>query len=222
MKKLILAALIATLALTSFAGFAMADTTWANVGTTFTIFGETPIYTDTSLTKEVAKLPNGQKCVVVASLGNMVEVYTVDTHKVGWMTWSNSVSGKVIVPAIVLAQNVSLRETANTASKLVMSIGNGEIVNVLSEANGWYYVEYNDRKTNTVATGYLRVDFLQKNPQFIIVTKLFDVYAMPVSGSKKVAQVAQGNLVVIGEYNGYVCVNVRTAAGFIRKSDVGY
>jgi uncharacterized protein YgiM (DUF1202 family) len=223
MKKPILIALAAIIALSMMSGIALADTTYAPVGRLFTIFGETPIYTDTSLSKVAATLQNGQKCIVVSSAGNLVEVYTIDTHKAGWMIWSNSVSGQTIVPGIILSSSASLRETASTGSRLIMAISNGEIVSILGESNGWYNVEYQDRHTNTTKTGFIRTDFVLKYPEFIILQKTTDIYAMPTSGSKKVGQVATPTaLVIIGEYNGYLCVNLRQASGFIRKTDVGW
>ena len=182
-----------------------------------------PMFADMWSGTSLGSLPYATRGIVTDAYGDMIQIYTFDTHKACWIPRSNVTPQKRMKPAIVISSSVSLRESANTNAKLVMSIPNGEVVNVLSEYNGWMNIEYDEVKTGVRRTGYVRSDFMLANPRFLILTALTDVYAMPAQGTKKVGQLAKGtSLPIIAETGAYLCVNLRQASGFIRKSDVGY
>ncbi|HML49386.1 MAG TPA: SH3 domain-containing protein [Clostridia bacterium] len=62
-----------------------------------------------------------------------------------------------------------------------------------------------------------------RNPRFVTTHKSTYVYAVPDRSGKKVGELIAGTqLVIIGEYGDYWVVNLRSASGFIHKSDVQY
>ena len=173
--------------------------------------------------KQLATLAGGAEVIVLRRSGNWAQVFVHNGQKVGWMMGGavQTAYGTMFYPGIVISQSVSLREEPKTNAKLVSSIPNGAMINILQEQSGWYYASYWDGKTNVPKQGWVRTDFIVRNPTFLTTTQSTYVYATPSRSAKKVGQLIAGTqLVVIGEYGDFWVVNLRSASGFIYKGDV--
>lgn len=174
----------------------------------------------------VGKLSVGTSVIILQRFGDMMQVFARAERLVGWVK-SDYVrvdqGAAPVYTGVVISQNVSIRSTPSTGGGLVIRANNGDMVEILDEQSGWYTVSYWDGKSNTPVQGYARTNFIVRDPAFITTTQATYVYAMPSSNSKMVGQLVSGTqLVVIGEWNDYWVVNLRSASGFIRKGDVGY
>jgi uncharacterized protein YgiM (DUF1202 family) len=125
-----------------------------------------------------------------------------------------------VIPGVVISENVSVREAPSTNATRLARPSNGAVLDIWSEADGWYYVTYYD-EDGQVFQGYVLVDYIVINPVYLTTTKATYVYSTPSRASKKVGQITTGTpLLVIGEYNNFWVVNLRSASGFIYKGDV--
>jgi len=181
-----------------------------------------PLYAEGAMATELDPLKVGTQVYVVDFQYDRVKVYSPVDGRAGWIfTSSLALSEQYINLGVVISANTSLREEPNTRAKLLASPKNGEVVNIVFEANGWYHLQYKDPRTNLMYEGYVRTDFIMAQPRFIVMKVLTDIYAMPQSNSKKVGQVPKGTtLAIIGEMNNYYAVNLRSASGFVRTRDV--
>lgn len=118
---------------------------------------------------------------------------------------------------IVIDEALSIHQEANASSSVVAEAPNGAGLAVLSEQGAWYRVSYDGTE------GYALKSFVVTQPEYAIANRDTLVYAMPQSGAKTVGEVETGTeLLVIGEWEEYWAVNLRTASGFVRKDDVSY
>lgn len=174
----------------------------------------------------IGTLKTDDAVVVLQYSGWMTQVFSRVNQLAGWVPTANvriNQATPFVYPGIVISQNASLRETPSTAAKQLASLSNGTVFDILSEENDWYHARYWDEKTGAPLEGYVRTYFIVRDPMFVTTTKLTFVYAMPSRGSKMVGQLVAGTqLVVIGEFNDYWVVNLRSASGFILKSDIEY
>lgn len=174
----------------------------------------------------VGTLPVGTSVIILQRFGDMVQVFARAERLIGWVK-SDYVrvdqGAAPVYTGVVISQNVSIRRTPDTRGDLIVTAHNGDVVEILAEQSGWYTINYWDGKSTMPIQGYARTNFIVRDPAFITTTQATYVYAMPSSDSKMVGQLVSGTqLVVIGEWNEYWVVNLRSASGFIRKSDVGY
>jgi hypothetical protein len=100
-------------------------------------------------------------------------------------------------------------------------VNNGQALDVLTAQGEWFNVRYINPSNNTEYVGWVRSDFVVYQPDWVVAHQLLDVYSMPLTGANRVGQVAKGtSLMILGEMNGYTCVNLRSASGFIRTRDI--
>lgn len=170
-------------------------------------------------------LSPGTGVIILQQFGDMLQVFARGARTIGWLKMDyvreDSVP-EIQHTGVVISQNVSIRQSPATNAGLIATAKNGDVLEILSEQNGWYTVRYWQNSTTTVE-GYARTFFVVEDPYFITTTQLTYVYAMPFANDKMVGQLVAGTqLVVIGEYQDYWVVNLRSASGFIRKGDVAY
>lgn len=173
----------------------------------------------------VGTLQSGTGVIVMQQFGDMAQVFARVQRLAGWIPLRNVQIDQAmpVYPGVVISQNVSLRESPATNARLIASIPNGTVLDIYAEQNGWYTVGYWDGKSQTPQQGYVRVDFIVRDPSFVTTTQSTYVYAMPSRSAKKVGQLVSGTqLVVIGEFNDFWVVNLRSASGFIYKNDIAY
>ena len=113
----------------------------------------------------------------------------------------------------VLCETLTMYENADNNSKKLMTIPYGEQFAILGDPNDeWVSIVYN-KIEGCVRSAYIIVD-----PEFYATDDETAVYAMPTETSPRVALLPdQTECIVIGEYEGYIVISLRGAAGFIQK-----
>jgi hypothetical protein len=167
-------------------------------------------------------LPAGTSVLILQQSGDWYQVKARADDVVGWVPVGNVMRSNAapVVPGVVISENVSLRETPRTNATRLARVPNGAVLDIWAEADGWFTVTYYD-KDGKVFQGYVRADFVVVNPVYLTTTQSTYVYSTPSRSSKKVGQITTGGqLLVIGEYNNFWVVNLRTASGFVYKGDV--
>ncbi len=190
------------------------------------IIGDGRLYAQPSAgAKVVATLNYGENCRIVDRRDGWYRVVSIGGYnlKSGWIAQPN-IHPDEEAPyhlGVVVSETASLRETANTSAKRVANIKNGEAFCLLDEQAGWYYTAYWDGKASEPLYGWVRVDFVLRDPWYITTYQSTYAYSMPDRNSKKVGQlVAATQLPVIGEMGNFWVVNLRSAAAFIYKGDL--
>lgn len=216
--------LLALLMLLSLAP-ALADGDLNGLSTGTVVAGSVTVYDGTwADASAIGSLPYGTPVVILQSYGEWMQVHARAMRLVGWVSSYDIQIDTSVMPiylGVVISQNVSLRESPSTGARRIASIPNGEMLSLLDEQNGWYTVSWWDSKSNTPQQGYVLVDYVVRDPQYITTTGSTYVYSTPSRSSKKVGQVVSGTqLVVIGEWGDFWVVNLRSASGFIYKRDV--
>ncbi|GHU65356.1 hypothetical protein FACS1894184_01000 [Clostridia bacterium] len=195
---------------------------YAVYGTVATVYQTVPLYQDSNFTLTLDNVQANAEAIVIDWVGDSVKVYIPAAKRAGWLSRYNlQISSKRLNLAVVCSQSVSIRQSASVSSTQLASAANGQALDVLDVQGEWFNVRYVDPTTKREYIGWLRSDFVVYQPDWIVAHKLIDVYAMPQYGSNRVAQVAKGtSLMILGEMNGYLCVNLRNASGFVNARDV--
>lgn len=222
MKRRLIGSILAAVLL--FSVPALASSTASNGLATGTITTMTSVYDGVwDNANIVGALQAGTGVIVLQSYAGWLQVHARAERLVGWVSASTVKidTATPVYPGVVISQNVSLRESPSTSATRLASIPNGTILELLDEQNGWYYVTYWNDKTGSPLQGWSLVDYIVRDPAYITTTKSTYVYATPSRSAKKVGQLVSGTqLVVIGEYDDFWVVNLRSASGFIYKRDV--
>jgi SH3-like domain-containing protein len=134
-------------------------------------------------------------------------------------------TGIECTPAIVLCESLSIYdERGDQGGKKVSAryySSDGNPMPVIESWDGWakiYYLDGNE-------TGWVRSDYLLMDPAWYLCDEDMQVYAYPDTMSPRVALLDKGTkLPIITQWddgrsvNGWVCVSLRGAAGWIRKT----
>lgn len=124
-------------------------------------------------------------------------------------------------PAVVLCESLSiLDERGDQGGKKVATLRYGNTPPVIESWDGYAKVYYADGSK----TGWVRNDYLLMDPAWYVCDESTQVFAYPDVMAPKVALLDKGTkLPILTEYqddtiNGWVCVSLRGAAGWIRKT----
>jgi len=137
----------------------------------------------------------------------------------GFKSWT----GIECTPAVVLCESLSiLNARGDQGGKKVDTLYySGETtLPVIESWDGYAKIYYSDGNK----TGWVRNDYLLMDPAWYLCDEDMQVYAYPDTMSPRVALLDKGTkLPIITEYNddtinGWVCVSLRGAAGWIRKT----
>ncbi|MDR0396564.1 MAG: SH3 domain-containing protein [Oscillospiraceae bacterium] len=191
-------------------------------GAVATVTQSAPLYQDSAFSVALEPVKSGAQAIVIDWIDNNAKVYMPQQKQAGWLSRSNlRLTGERVNLAVVCSQNASIRQSASVTSSQVTTAANGQVLDVQSVSGEWFNVRYVNPSTKREYYGWVRSDFVAYQPDWIVAHTLVDVYAMPRSGSNRVAQVAKGvSLMILGEMNGYLCVNLRNASGFVNMRDV--
>ena len=132
-----------------------------------------------------------------------------------------SFTGMDCVSAVVLCESLSvLNARGDQGGKKVDTLYYGQKVPVIESWDGYAKISYAD----ATKTGWVRNDYLLMDPAWYVCDDDTQVYAYPDTMSPRIALLDEGTkLPIITEYdddtiNGWVCVSLRGAAGWIRKT----
>lgn len=131
-------------------------------------------------------------------------------------------TGMDCTSAVVLCESLSiLNARGDQGGKKVDTLYYGQKVPVLESWDGYAKISYYD----ATRTGWVRNDYLLMDPAWYICDDDMQVYAYPDTMSPRVALLNEGTkLPILTEWadgksiNGWVCVSLRGAAGWIRKT----
>ena len=133
-------------------------------------------------------------------------------------------TGIECTPAIVLCESLSIYdERGDQGGKKVSTryfSSDGDPMPVIESWDGWAKIYYSDGNK----TGWVRNDYLLMDPAWYVCDESLQVYAYPDTMAPRVALLDKGTkLPIITEYdddtiNGWVCVSLHGAAGWIRKN----
>ncbi len=132
------------------------------------------------------------------------------------------------VVGVVICTNISIREAPNTSAKRYGQLHNGDVVTIVGESNGWYYIDLASTGLKGVngGIGYAKANLIKTTPYWIVLTKYTPVYADPwnYSGLNN-GELDKGTpLLVLTENNEYYDCRIKDGqpgVTFVRKSDVG-
>ena len=132
-------------------------------------------------------------------------------------------TGSDCTPAVVLCQSLSvLNARGDQGGKKVATLNyTGKDIPVIESWDGYAKIYYSDGNK----TGWVRSDYLLMDPAWYLCDEDVQVYAYPDSMAPRVALLDEGTqLPIITQWDdedslaGWVCVSLRGAAGWIRKT----
>ena len=132
-------------------------------------------------------------------------------------------TGISCTPAVVLCESLTvLDERGDQGGKPVeVKLYSGKTIPVIESWDGYAKIYYSDGNK----TGWVRNEYLMMNPAWYVCDEAVAVYAYPDTMAPRVALLEKGTeLPILTEYddresmNGWVCVSLRAAAGWIRKT----
>ena len=127
-------------------------------------------------------------------------------------------------PAVVLCEQLTLRESPAVSSKAVKSLSYGAIPIVVGAdwpegvqvENGFVYCTLGDSEDSPC--GWLLADYLFINPAWYVTEQSTTVYAWNDAGAPKIALLDQGTrLPILKEEGGWYLVSLRGAVGWIHQ-----
>ena len=132
-------------------------------------------------------------------------------------------TGLECTPAVVLCQSLSVLDArGDQGGKKVDTLNyTGQTIPVIESWDGYALISYMDGSE----TGWVHNEYLLMDPAWYVCDEGMPVYAYPEAMAPRVGYVNKGTtLPIITEYddgesiNGWVCVSLRGAAGWIRKT----
>ena len=130
-------------------------------------------------------------------------------------------TGVECTPAVVLCQTLSVLDNrGDQGGKKVETLRySGQTIPVIESWDGYAKIYYSDGNK----TGWVRNDYLMMDPAWYLCDEDVQAYAYPDTMAPRVALLDKGTKLPIlteydAEYEGWVCVSLRGAAGWIRKT----
>lgn len=131
-------------------------------------------------------------------------------------------TGIECTPAVILCENLSIYDArGDQGGKKVGSLKyTGQDIPVIESWDGYALIYYSDGNE----TGWVHNEYLLFDPAWYVCDEGMPVYAYPDGMAPRVGWLASGTkLPILAEYegdavNGWVCVSLRGAAGWIRKT----
>lgn len=132
-------------------------------------------------------------------------------------------TGMDCTPAVVLCESLSILDNRGDqgGKKVGTLLYTGKTIPVIESWDGYAKISYMDGSE----TGWVRNDYLLMDPAYYVCDESMQVYAYPDVMAPKIALLDKGTkLPIITEYDdgvsigGWVCVSLRGAAGWIRKT----
>ncbi len=132
-------------------------------------------------------------------------------------------TGIECTPAVILCESLSVLDARGDqgGKKVETLLYSGETIPVIESWDGYAKIYYSDGNK----TGWVRNDYLLFDPAWYVCDEDVQVYAYPAVIAPRVALLDKGTkLPIITEWedgvsiSGWVCVSLRGAAGWIRKT----
>ena len=131
--------------------------------------------------------------------------------------------GQIGLQAVVLCEELTLRENPGTSSRAVRTLRYGQLINVMEteylreQSNGWAYCVLGD--SEDAAAGWVNTDYIVVDPAWYRTDAMTPVYAWNDTAAPKVALLDKGTeLPIVKDEGDWLIVSLRGAVGWIRKN----
>ena len=124
--------------------------------------------------------------------------------------------GQFGLSAVVLCEELTMREKPSASSRAVETLHYGDRPNVISQSDGWAYCVDGDSEDSPV--GWIRADYIAIDPAWYVTNTATQVYAWNDAAAPKVALLDKGTrLPILQDFGDWLVVSLRGASGWIRK-----
>ena len=124
--------------------------------------------------------------------------------------------GQIGLTAVVLCEELTMREKPSASSRAVETLQYGFRPNVMKESDGWAYCVDGDSEDSLA--GWVRTDYIVIDPAWYRADAATTVYAWNDTAAPKVALLEKGSVLPILKDDGeWLVVSLRGASGWIRK-----
>ena len=131
--------------------------------------------------------------------------------------------GQIGLPAVVLCDELTLRQEPSTSSRTVQTLHYRDLINVTDQENGWARVVVGDSEDS--ASGWVNADYIVIDPAWYRTEKKTPVYAWNDTAAPKVALLDANTefmdpetfLPILKEEGDWLIVSLRSATGWIHK-----
>ena len=131
--------------------------------------------------------------------------------------------GQIGYQTIVLCESLSAYKERSSDSEVVETLKYGDQIIAMTSSgeDGWVQVALGDDVDGVPV--WVRSDYVVINPSWYQTDGSTPVYAWAETGAKKVGLISAGNqLPILKDDGDWVCVSLRGASGWIRKTDADY
>ncbi len=133
--------------------------------------------------------------------------------------------GQIGLTAVVLCENLTLREAPNTSSRAVRTLHYRDLINVTNQENGWARAVIGD--SEDAPYGWVNADYIAVDPAWYRTEKNTPVYAWNDTAAPKVALLDANTeildpdtfLPILKDEGDWLIVSLRGATGWILKTD---
>ena len=127
--------------------------------------------------------------------------------------------GQIGIPAIVLCEELTVREKPSNASKAVQTLQYGAIFSIDEQTEGWANC-YPSDDVDAGLAGWVNTDFIVIDPARYRTEKKTPVYAWNDTTAPKVALLDKDTILPILKEDGdWIVVSLRGATGWIQKTE---
>ena len=124
--------------------------------------------------------------------------------------------GQIGLQAVVLCEEMTLREKPSASSKALQKLEYGDWPIVIEQKDGWAYVTLGDSEESPV--GWLNADYIAIDPAWYRTEEKTPVYAWNDTAALKVALLDKDTtLPILKEDGDWLIVSLRGAVGWVKK-----
>ena len=146
--------------------------------------------------------------LVVIILGSMIPVQAEIIPPYG--------EGQIGLSAVVLCEELTMRENPSSSSKAVKTLLYGDLPNVMKQSDGWAYCVDGDSEDSLA--GWVKTDYIAIDPAWYRTDAKTPVYAWNDTAAPKVALLdINVTLPILKEEGEWLIVSLRGAVGWIHK-----
>ena len=122
--------------------------------------------------------------------------------------------GQIGLTAVVLCEELTMRENPSTSSKAVITLQYGALPNVIRQTDGWAYCVNGD--SEDALSGWVKADYIAVDPAWYRTEAKTPVYAWNDPAAPKVALLDKDvTLPILKEEGEWLIVSLRGAVGWI-------
>ncbi len=126
--------------------------------------------------------------------------------------------GQIGLQAVVLCEELGLREKPGTSSKVIEKLQYGDLPIVIEQKDGWAYCALGDAEDSP--SGWINAEYIAVDPAWYQTEAKTPVYAWNDTAAPKVALLDKDTtLPILKEDGDWLIVSLRGAVGWIQKSE---